>query len=156
MHFMSVYKLVQTGELPAAKIGSRWKIDPGQLDDWIARQGGQARRWLLLGPDQPLAEQLGQALGGGHQIEAVPFGAVADALDGADVVLINAAADHNAALAALAVVHRQRPRPFCLLLVDVPTRALVVGALEVGLVSLLSIDDLRSAADEVGAALHWT
>lgn len=157
MHFMSVYKLVQSGELPAAKIGSRWKIDPFQLDGWIARHGGQIRRWLLVGPDAALGRELAGRLGAGHLVETVPYGGLAEALAAPlDVVLVDAGDDPHAALAALAVVRSAEPRPFAVLLVGEPTRALIAGALECGLVSLLSTQALLRAADELGAALHWT
>lgn len=157
MHFMSVYKLVQSGELPAAKIGSRWKIDPFQLDGWIARHGGQARRWLLVGDEPALACELACRLGAGHQVTEVPFAGLRDALaEPYDAVLIHAGDDANAALAALGVVRTLEPRPFAVLLVGEPTRALIAGALETGLVSLLSVEALLRAADELGAVLHWT
>lgn len=36
VHPATVYRLVKKGELPACKIGSSWRINPKELDAWLA------------------------------------------------------------------------------------------------------------------------
>jgi len=33
-----LYRLAQTGELPAAKIGHQWRFDRAEIDQWMRRQ----------------------------------------------------------------------------------------------------------------------
>ncbi|MCC7495154.1 MAG: helix-turn-helix domain-containing protein [Fimbriimonadaceae bacterium] len=154
MHFMSVYKLVQSGELPALKIGSRWKIDPGQLDDWIARRRGIQREWLLVGGGERLLAAVEHSVGPAAAVHQVPFGAVGVALsDSPDVVLIDATGDGHAALAALDVCRSQEPPPLAVLLVDQPSPALVDAALAHGLTTLMPAPACEQWVAQVEAVL---
>lgn len=149
MHFMSVYKLVQTGQLPALKIGSRWKIDPEQLADWIARRHGARRSWLLVGSAARQGE-LTAALGAGHELRVTRFDELAAALrEAPDVVLIDASDDPDAALAALSLC-REQSAVFTVLLVTEPDSRLVSAAVDQGLVTLMS----SAASPEVVAQIE--
>jgi excisionase family DNA binding protein len=33
----TTYKLLETGELPAKRIGGQWRIDPDEFERWLAR-----------------------------------------------------------------------------------------------------------------------
>ena len=151
MHFMSVYKLVQSGQLPAVKIGSRWKIDPGQLDHWIDRRRGVQPDWLLIATPPALRDALGQALGDGARIRRVELAHLAGALaDSPDVVVVDPTIDPHAALAALDVCRdRERPPMAVLLVRDVAEPALA-DALTRGPVTVLrwpaTTDDLAQLA----------
>jgi excisionase family DNA binding protein len=69
MHFMSVYKMVQNGTLPALKIGNRWKIREDLLQDWIEEQGASASRQVLVIDEDPtLGERLRQTWGNGTKV----------------------------------------------------------------------------------------
>jgi excisionase family DNA binding protein len=35
---MMIYKLAQTGEMPASKIGSAWRFSEQEIDEWLLRQ----------------------------------------------------------------------------------------------------------------------
>ncbi len=150
MHFMSVYKLVQTGELPALKIGSRWKIDPDQLEDWIARRRGVRREWVLLGPSDTIRDTIELSLGADQRLRRLDFDQVTEALeDHPSVVLIDATRDRHAALAALDVCRAQVPPPFTILLVAEPTQDLVTAALAHGVVTLMPSPALPEWIDQV-------
>jgi len=34
----TIYRLIKSGELPAVRIGRRWRFRRSDLDDWIERQ----------------------------------------------------------------------------------------------------------------------
>ncbi len=33
-----LYKMAQEAEIPASKIGSQWRFDRQEIDDWVTRQ----------------------------------------------------------------------------------------------------------------------
>jgi len=47
-----VYALVRSGDLPAVKLGGRgvWRVDRGQLEDYIERMHNQTREWAKQHP----------------------------------------------------------------------------------------------------------
>jgi excisionase family DNA binding protein len=49
------YALVRSGDLPAIKIGGRgvWRVDRGQLDDFIKRKHQETRDWAKSHPLGP-------------------------------------------------------------------------------------------------------
>lgn len=157
MHFMSVYKLVQTGRLPALKIGHRWKIDPGELDDWLARHRQCTRGWLLVGAAAGRADRLAGCLGPHDRLRVLDFGDLAAALaDEPDVVLIDAVRDHHAALAALGLARRRPHPPLAALLIDPDDRAALEAALGQGVVTLVAWPPSAAAMEQLTALLHWT
>ncbi len=140
MHFMSVYKMVQSGRLPAVKVGSRWKIDPSALRAWMDRQSQSQRNWLLVGARESTARALQALLGSGHQVAAIGFDRLRDSLDdGADVILLDATVDANAALAALDYCRHVASTQHLAVCVGDPTAELVRGALAGGVVTLLNL-----------------
>jgi len=38
MNERTVYKLIQAGQIPAAKLGKQWRLDKGKLNEWIGFQ----------------------------------------------------------------------------------------------------------------------
>jgi excisionase family DNA binding protein len=40
-HFMTVYKLIRTVELPAFRLGADWRFRRSDVDQWIAAGGGK-------------------------------------------------------------------------------------------------------------------
>lgn len=156
MHFMSVYKLVQTGQLPAMKVGSRWKIDPEQLDAWMARRSGVRRSWLLVGADSTTRSELERQLGAGHTVRAVSFGQLRDALeDKPDIVLLDSGPDRHAALAALAICRAQSPPPLPVLAIETTDCETVRAALEQGPVTLLARGARLGTIAQIETMLPW-
>jgi excisionase family DNA binding protein len=51
MHSMSVYKLLQSGSLPAIKVGKRWKIDAVKLEQWVNRGSPSASPAEFVAPN---------------------------------------------------------------------------------------------------------
>ena len=145
MHFMSVYKLVQQGKLPAVKLGSRWKIDARQLHAWIAEHGprahdGEERLWLLVGSRGEGPSALESLAGSRHTVRTVSYGDLLGALAAApQVVLLDAGADANLALAAHGLCRRHAPATPVILLVEEPAAPLVAEALAHGVVTLLAL-----------------
>ncbi len=39
-----VYAMARSGEIPAKKIGSQWRFDIAEVDDWVRRQDPNRRR----------------------------------------------------------------------------------------------------------------
>lgn len=156
MHFMSVYKLVQTGRLPAVKLGSRWKIDPAELEQFVGRHRQVRHRWVLVGSSSRRVESLRDALGAGHQLWAIGFAGLSDAIEAEpEVVLIDPTADRQAALAALGLCRQQSEPPFTVLLVPPDEPALVADALQDGLVTLVSLTAADQLAEQIETVLHW-
>ena len=140
MHFMSVYKMVQTGRLPAVKVGSRWKIDPETLRSWMGRQSQLQRSWLLVGSRESTARSLQALLGGGHRVLSIGFDHLRDALEEApDAVLLDATVDSHAALAALEVCRRSAGGAYLALCVGELSVELLRAALAGGVVTLLDL-----------------
>ncbi len=42
-----IYKLVQKGEIPAIQIGSSWRIDPVEFEEWLANKKGSNKKFLI-------------------------------------------------------------------------------------------------------------
>lgn len=138
MHFMSVYKLVQSGRLPALKLGSRWKIDPDELARWIEQRQGIRRQWLLVGSDESYAQRLATAAGPNRRIERCGYDELSWALaDNPPGLLLDTVGDWHASMAALALCRERDPAPFCALLVEQPAAAQIAEALSGGAVNLL-------------------
>jgi len=36
---ITIYKYVNEGKIPGFKIGSRWRFDKDQIDEWLRREG---------------------------------------------------------------------------------------------------------------------
>lgn len=154
---MSVYKLVQTGRLPAAKIGHRWKIDPADLEAWIAAHRQSGRRWLLVGATDRTTERLREALGGAHELRCASFAGLREALGEAyDVIVIDTAVDRHAALAALNLCRSAGSASFAVLLVAETERQVLSDCLGQGLVTLMPAPPTPRAVEQIGAVLHWT
>lgn len=47
---MMIYKLAQAGEIPAAKIGNRWRFDRDEIDDYVSSQKGNRRQSSITIP----------------------------------------------------------------------------------------------------------
>ncbi len=156
MHFMSVYKLVQSGRLPALKHGSRWKIDPTELERWLEQRQGVRRQWLLVGGDDAYAQRLASGAGPRRRIERCGFDELTWALAGAPPgVLLDTATDWHAAMAALAVCREHDPAPFCALLVEQPSAARIAEALTSGPVNLLPRRLPPEVLDVLETSLGW-
>ena len=52
----TVYRLIQAGKLPAAKIGGQWRFDQKMLDDWVAEQA-DGNRLTRLGKEVAASER---------------------------------------------------------------------------------------------------
>ena len=52
----TVYRLIQAGKLPAAKIGGQWRFDQKMLDDWVAEQAN-GNRLTPLGKEATPSER---------------------------------------------------------------------------------------------------
>jgi excisionase family DNA binding protein len=39
-----VYAMARSGDMPAQKIGSQWRFDIAEVDDWVRRQGSSRNR----------------------------------------------------------------------------------------------------------------
>ena len=37
----TVYKLAEAGKIPAAKVGNQWRLDKGQINEWLGSQMGE-------------------------------------------------------------------------------------------------------------------
>ena len=53
LNYMTVYKLVQKGAIPASKIGGNWRFKKEILDDWLIRESGRGRGSVLVVDDEP-------------------------------------------------------------------------------------------------------
>lgn len=58
LHLMTVYRMLQTGLIPAHKIGGRWRINRKELDEWFEQQGGGTRKAVLVVDDDPAVGKL--------------------------------------------------------------------------------------------------
>ena len=155
MHFMSVYKLVQTGQLPALKIGCRWKIDSEQLDDWLAqRRAAPPRRWLLLSRDDLLGRNLAGALPAGHHLSLVDYARLSEALDERPAaVLIDPLPDAGAAVAALDYCQAHDDPPMAVWLLRPHQREPLAPAWDLGLLTVLALPPSSAALARLAALL---
>lgn len=53
LHIMTVYRMLQTRQLPARKIGGRWRINRRELNEWLERYTGGAQKLVLVVDDDP-------------------------------------------------------------------------------------------------------
>lgn len=52
LHLMTVYRMLQSGILPAGKVGGRWRIRKQELDEWLElHAGGMKKRVLVVDDD---------------------------------------------------------------------------------------------------------
>ena len=38
LHYLTIYRLIQEGKIPAARLGGRWRFKKDVLDRWIERE----------------------------------------------------------------------------------------------------------------------
>jgi excisionase family DNA binding protein len=53
LHLMTVYRMLQSGVLPARKVGGRWRISKQELDEWLETHTGGTRKQILVVDDDP-------------------------------------------------------------------------------------------------------
>ncbi len=53
LHLMTVYRMLQSGILPARKVGGRWRISKQELDAWLEARSGSTRKQVLVVDDDP-------------------------------------------------------------------------------------------------------
>ncbi|MFN3422732.1 MAG: response regulator [Armatimonadota bacterium] len=53
LHLMTVYRMLQSGVLPARKVGGRWRINKQELDAWLESHTGGTRKQVLVVDDDP-------------------------------------------------------------------------------------------------------
>jgi len=53
LHLMTVYRMLQSGILPARKVGGRWRINKQELDEWLETHTGGTRKQILVVDDEP-------------------------------------------------------------------------------------------------------
>jgi len=53
LHLMTVYRMLQSGVLPARKVGGRWRINKQELDAWLETHTGGTRKQVLVVDDDP-------------------------------------------------------------------------------------------------------
>lgn len=53
LHLMTVYRMLQSGVLPASKVGGRWRIKRQELDAWLEAYTGGTRKQVLVVDDDP-------------------------------------------------------------------------------------------------------
>ncbi len=51
LHLMTVYRMLQSGVLPAKKVGGRWRINRQELDAWLETHTGGTRKQVLVVDD---------------------------------------------------------------------------------------------------------
>ncbi|MCS7263765.1 MAG: response regulator [Armatimonadetes bacterium] len=51
LHLMTVYRMLQSGVLPARKVGGRWRISKQELDSWLETHTGGTRKQVLVVDD---------------------------------------------------------------------------------------------------------
>ncbi|MFN4179367.1 MAG: response regulator [Armatimonadota bacterium] len=51
LHLMTVYRMLQSGVLPARKVGGRWRINKQELDAWLESHTGGTRKQVLVVDD---------------------------------------------------------------------------------------------------------
>ena len=44
VHYMTAYRYVRTGRLPAVKDGAEWRVDPADLAEWVDAYRQHPRR----------------------------------------------------------------------------------------------------------------
>lgn len=58
LHLMTVYRMLQSGLLPARKVGGRWRIRKEELDQWLEVHTGRTRKQVLVVDDDPGVERI--------------------------------------------------------------------------------------------------
>lgn len=53
LHLMTVYRMLQSGLLPAQKVGGRWRINKKELDKWLEEHASGTRKQVLVVDDDP-------------------------------------------------------------------------------------------------------
>ena len=48
VNYMTVYKLAQSGKIPATKVGGRWRLERKTLDTWIAKHAAPRKGSVLV------------------------------------------------------------------------------------------------------------
>ena len=51
LNYMTVYKLVQKGKIPVARVGGNWRVNKEMLDQWLNAQSEVLERTILIVDD---------------------------------------------------------------------------------------------------------
>jgi excisionase family DNA binding protein len=129
VHYMTAYRYVRTGRLPATKAGSTWRVDERDLEAVLARRGdtdaGSPRRGrvdrvgrlesrLLAGDEPGSWAVVEDALAGGVEPAELYLDVVAPAMarigDGWATGRVSVAEEHRASVVVLRLIGRLGPR----------------------------------------------
>jgi excisionase family DNA binding protein len=44
MHEMTIYRMARQGEIPAYKVGNRWRFNRGRIEEWLGEHEVRDRR----------------------------------------------------------------------------------------------------------------
>lgn len=68
----TIYRMVESGKLPAVRVGKQWRFDPSQIERWLGRplaevkapaSNGSAESWLPVEAAQIIQDAFAEAIG---------------------------------------------------------------------------------------------
>jgi excisionase family DNA binding protein len=58
----TILRKIKKGEIPAIKVGGRFRFDKGQIDDWLSRKSTSRKRILVIDDEAPIRQLFKETL----------------------------------------------------------------------------------------------
>ena len=133
----TIYRLLWSGQVPAAKIGQQWRFERGSIDNWVQRNSVGAKANILVIDDeeviQSLFREILQELGHRVMVAGNGFDGLQLVKQWAfDLVFLDLKMDGVGGMEVLSVLRRQWPETIVIVLTGHPTLETVFEALRQG------------------------
>jgi excisionase family DNA binding protein len=154
----TLYKMLEAGEIPAFKIGNKWRFDRATIDEWLKHKSRRGNFRILVIDDEPIIRELFKKIFdfNGYEIIAAENGAAGlqKLTDfNPDLVFLDLVMPKMDGSQILKEIRAVKPQLPVVIITGYPDSECMNRVLEFGPITVLkkplSIDDIKSVAQSV-------
>ncbi len=142
LHLMTVYRYLHSGDLPASKVGGRWRVHRRDVENWLASTARGVQKRILVVDDEPEVGAYFKQLLGRHGCRTEVVETAEEALAVVserefDLIFLDLLLPGMDGAEAFGEIRKRDPQVPVVLITAYPDSVLVAKALQFGAVSLL-------------------
>jgi excisionase family DNA binding protein len=154
----TLYKMLEAGEIPALKIGNKWRFDRAAIDEWLKQKTRRGNCRILVIDDETMVTELFKKIfdHNGYEINTAENGVVGiqKLTDFApDLVFLDLVMPKMDGAQVLKEIRAVKPQLPVVIITGYPDSECMSRALEFGPITVLkkplSIEDVKSVAENV-------